>query len=279
MMPIPCRAQSTRIFAIGFLYYCDRYRNPQIFVPPVPNATAVKGGGIAMRPPMYKREMFFSALCSERINSSLYFAGTLDLVPISSQPLYISLFHLKLKRALANPDFREGKKLPPKRKARFSALSWQVVTEVVTLEALARRSVQDVLRYKQESADLSAKFRAYLFRLEAGLSLEPWDSGSREEIEKVVRAEVLPEVQKVREGKALIWQKLFSEAIKATFSEAALKAAAPVLTMYVIPGTSYLSLICYSTAALVGGLLPKLMDARSEEAAMRKNALFFVLKV
>lgn len=263
-----------------FVYWCDRYRNPKIFIPEQQSKAPVKGGGMSLRSPRYEGDAFFSALCSERINSCLYFAGQHDLVPVSNHDLFIRLFGIKLKRALDNPGYKPaGGARGEKRKARFSGLSWQLLTEAVSPEALVKRSVSDILRYKAESAEVSTRFREYLFRLEAGLSGEPWDEGLRQEIEKLVKTEVLPELEKVRAEKALLWEKLFGEALKSVFSQPHLKALAPLLTMHLLPAVSYLDLICYSTAVLAGGVFPKLLELRQEESQLRKNALFFVLKL
>jgi hypothetical protein len=231
-----------------------------------------------IRPPRYKGDAYFSALCSERVNSSLYFAGLHDLVPVSNHDLFIRLFGIKLKRSLTNPAYpaRAGGR-DAKRKARFSTLSWQLLTEVVPPETLVRKSVDDILRYKLESSALSIRFREYLFRLEAGLSSEPWDDALRQEIERVVKVEVIPELEKVREQKAQLWQKLFHEALQSVFSQAHLKALLPLLTMHLLPAISYLDLVCYSTALLTGGVFPKLLEARERESELRRNALFFVL--
>jgi hypothetical protein len=261
-----------------FLSYCDRYQNPKVLVPDQPKSSVFKVDGLMMRPPVYQRERYFSALCSERINSALYFAGLHDLVPVSNHDLYIRLFNLKLKRALANPSFRPADgSSERKRKARFSVLSWQLLAETVPPEALARRSVEDVLKYKEKSAEPAARFRAYLFELEAGLSSAPWDDALREEVSKVVRTKVIPELEKLREAKVRIWEQLFHEGLKTVFSHAQLKTLVPLLTMYLLPGVSYLELICLSTATLTGGVFPKLLDARSQESQRRRNALFFVL--
>jgi hypothetical protein len=261
-----------------FVYWCDRYRNPRIFVPDQPKAAQIKGGGLMIRPPTYQGAPFFSALCSERINSCLYFAGLRDLVPVSNHDLFIRLFGIKLKRTLDSPacdvDPRERH-----RNARFSSLSWELLTEVVPPQALAKRTVSEILDYKAEAAEHSARFREYLFRLEAGLSSEPWDEKLKEEIEKLVRTGVLPELQKVREEKARIWEKLFHESLKSVFAEAHLKAIVPLLTMHLLPAVSYLDLICYSTAFMAGGVFPKLLEAREQEKELRRNALFFVFNL
>lgn len=261
-----------------FVYWCQRYRNPKIFVPAQSSGATVKGGGLMMRPPRFRGDAAFVEMCSERINSCLYFAGLHGLVPVSNHELFIRLFGNKLQRShqgdKASRDFQNEK-----RKARFSTLSWTMLAEVVPPSVLAKKTASEILRYKAETKDLSLKFRQYLFRLEAGLSSEPWDEGLRREVEKLVQTEVLPELERLREEKAQVWQELFHETLKSAFSNAHLKVLGPLLTMHLVPGLSYFDLICLSTTALVGGVFPKLLDARAQQSKLQQNALFFVLNL
>lgn len=263
-----------------FHYWCDRFRNPRIIIPDRSVGKEFKAPGLMIRPPRYRGDAFFTSLCSERINSCLYFAGAQGLVPVSNHDLFIRLFGIKLKRALGNPatPIRTGA-ADRRVTARFSVLSWQVLSQIVTHETLAKRTVAELLTYKEKSAAASRRFRQYLFRMEAGLAAEPWDEKLREEIDRLVRADVLPALEQVREEKADIWRDLFGEVIKTAFSKPILKSLAPLLTLHLLPGISYHELILLSTAALTGEVLPKLVDARQSEASVRRNALFFVLKL
>ncbi len=94
-----------------FLYYCKKYQNPKLFVPQQPKDTAIKGGGMVFRPPLYRDPFFFPSVCSERVNETLLFCGTHNLIPFTSNELFTHLLSTKYNRALLHPNIEEEKKL------------------------------------------------------------------------------------------------------------------------------------------------------------------------
>jgi hypothetical protein len=81
-----------------FLWVCSHYKNPKIHVPDA-NDAEIKGGGFGMSPFKYKGDVGIASICSERINTALYFAGQDNLFPVSADGMYIDLLKDKLKRA------------------------------------------------------------------------------------------------------------------------------------------------------------------------------------
>lgn len=256
-----------------FLYYCDEYRNERFDIPPLPEESKIKVNGFAMRPPAYKRELALSSLCSERINTTLYFANANNLIPVSNQKLYIKLLSLKLERTIDNPIFqKERHLLDQKQKMRYSLLSWDICTEIIPQDLLIEKNIKHILKYKNETIGLQEKFRNSLNNLQLMVSEQPWENAFLEEIDKIVKLKIIPEAEKIKEDKKIIWEKLFSEVIKITT-----RLLIPIYSIHLIPNLSYLDLIFYSTAAWIGGIFPKLLNAWQEEKKIRRNSLFFLI--
>ena len=259
----------------NFISACEKYKNEKYFIPPLPDGAKSKGGGMIMMPPRYKKEYMFYSLCSERINSALYFSGKNNLVPVSNSDIYINLLRVKLKRTLQHPNFKKEKQPTNEiKKNKLSILSWEVFKEVIPQHILITKDIKQILKYKNESIEPQQKLRNHLSNLELMISSEPWDDSFEKEINKLVKLDVIPEATRLQEKKKIIWEKLFNEVVKTTFSK---KILIPFLSMHLIPNLSYLDLICYSTAAWMGGVFPKLVDLRQEEKEANRNALFFLL--
>lgn len=269
------KAVETDMDDADFLSHCIRSLNKKLFVPPLPETATMKGGGFASRPPKYKRETGFAAVCSERLNTALYIAGKYNLVPLSNFNFYEGLLSLKFRRALTNPNLHEDFNVKDQsRLTRFGMLSWHILTEVVPEQLVQEKTVKQIAKYKRETGELQEKFRKYVERLELEIDEEPWGRNFPDKIKRIVDIEIVPAIEKLREEKKVIWEKLFNEAIKTTFSK---KLLVPLLSMHLIPNLSYIDLLCYSTAGFLGGFLPGLIDLRQQEKEIRKNALFFLL--
>jgi hypothetical protein len=264
-----------------FVYQTKRAANKKIIFPRPDERAQMKGGGCIIRPFRYKRDLATVELCSERLNTALLFAETHGLVPVSPDPPFVTLLNVKLRRAIKRHADELHAEYDKKRASRFSTLSWQLLTEVATPEALAQRSFIEVLKYRSECADAASRFREYVFSLEASLSEDPWSEKAKAEVDRVVRAIVVPELQRVREAKANIWRKLFDDTLTSVFSPTSVAAAATIvpMAMHYVPGMTYLQLLSYSTAGLLAETLPGLVGARRQEIEYRKNALFFLLNL
>jgi hypothetical protein len=182
--------------------------------------------------------------------------------------MHIELLKTKLKRAsLSPPEFST----PPSTSHRFSLLSWEIATEVVPRNIIMEKSTKEVLRYKSACVDLKHKFRSYVWSLEASISSEPWEENLERELDKIVKKEIIPEVQRIREQKIVIWEKLFSQTFKV--------AAPALLSIQLVPGLSFWDILILNTSAIAGATIKPLLDAWQEERTLRRNALFFLVRL
>ena len=253
-----------------FVSSCVRYQNKKIFLTRIDDAV-MKGGGMSIRPFIYKEELGIPSICSERMNTTLFIAGRDNLFPVCGSPMYVELLKTKLKRAaLAPPEYAT----PRSTVHRFSLLSWEIVTEVVPRNIILEKSPGDLLRYKVACVDLKQKFRSHLWTLEASIVSEPWGNNFSRELDRIVKKEIVPEAQRIREQKIIIWEKLFGQTLKF------MAPAAPVLVgIHLVHGLSFWQILTLSTSAIGGVTLKFLVDAWQEERKLRRNALFFLVRL
>lgn len=258
-----------------FVKLCKRYQNPKIFIPRTENAV-IKGGGFATRPSAYKGEYGIPSICSERLNSTLFFAEHRNLFPVSPYQMYVDLLSAKIKRiAQSDESLPSTHPRQSARSHRFSILSWEIMTEAVPLQAMQAKSFGEVLRYKDACIGLKNRFHSYLLGLEASMNAQPWDQTFANELDKVVKKEILPEVQTIRDKKMAIWENLFGESLKSLVSWRILP---PLLGVHMVPGLSFGDILSISTAAVLGmATLPNLINAWKDERQLKRNALFFIV--
>jgi hypothetical protein len=190
--------------------------------------------------------------------------------------VFVRLFYAKLQRVLAGSGEDEECRRDYLRKATFDTLHWNILTEVVTQDVMRQRGIGDILRYKQETRELQAKFRGYVMELSYLIGSKPWDPGFHEEIKKVVVTKVIPAVEDLRTRKRAIWEKLFDEALKDAIDY---KKIGALVALYFVPHVSYGQLLGAAAAAWLSQMGKKLIDARRDEREIRKNALFFIVNL
>jgi len=258
-----------------FISLCNQYKNPKNFVP-LTEGAVIKGGGFLTRPSNYKKEYAIPSICSERLNSTLFFAEREGLFPVSPYRMYVDLLNIKLKRiaTMNNGKFQSTQPNAQSRSHKVSIMSWEITTEVVPRHVISRKSANDILRYKLACAELKDRFHSYLFSLEASINSEPWDKSFAKELNKEVKKGLLPEIQNIRDQKSIIWEKLFGEAIKSLTS---IKVLPPLIGLHLIPGLSFWDILSMSTVLVGTATLPSIIDAWREERQIRRNSLFFLV--
>lgn len=273
----------------NFIDLCNKNINTRITLPDPSKYGEIKGGGFSMRSNRIigqggkvdvarqydENKNYFHYLCSERINTALYISGKHNTVPVSKNVFFHNAINTKLGRIIKNPLFLDEKVFDEqKEKISINILNWQIIDQIIPVEAFQTKNIDQILKYKKESKELSLKFRDKVSRLELMVSQEPWDIKFEKEVNKIVSLEVVPEVEKLLERKKEIWRKLFDEAIKTTFSKKFLTAS---LGMNFVMNLNFLELLLYSTALWSSSILPNLIDLRREEQNIRKNALFYLI--
>ena len=192
-----------------FVSTCVRYQNPKIFIPKG-DQSSIKSGGFVTRQPLYTGDLAMPSLCSERINTVLFIAGRDNLFPVCGSRMYVEMLQAKLRRSSLS---RHEYGMPTAATHRFSMLSWEVANEVVPKNVIHTKSTRDLLKYKVACIDLKQRFRSYLWNLETTITAEPWEETISKKIDKIIKKEVVPEAERIREKKLVIWEKLFGESL------------------------------------------------------------------
>jgi hypothetical protein len=263
-----------------FVRRCKANQNAKYVIPDDVPRAKVKGGGLSYRPPVHRNDLGLVGLCAERVNSTLYLAETLRLVPVSNQRMFSDLFASKLKRALEAPEFiRERQALDQFQKFRLNVLSWTLYTEGIPRRVIHQKSIKQIVRYTEEAGDLRARYRGYVSMLESTLSTEPWEPKLGEEIDKLVRGKVIPEVQRLSDERKELWEKLFGEVVKVSIRK---RYLLPALSVTLIPTVSYWDLLWYGTVGVAGSawlsdLVSNVTDFLVERRKLRRHGLFFLL--
>lgn len=235
----------------------------------------VKGGGVASRPPRWQGHALFSSICSERINTTLYLAARQGFVPVTSDAVFMNLLALKLQRA--NAELLKGQAVgggEQRRAFAYGMLSWTIATEVVPADMLARRSIDDVIRYRTASREAEGRFRTNLVRLSFREEEALLRGNAAEVANRLVQTEILPQVEALRAEKAKIWQKLFDEVVTTALRKDVLGA---LLAAHVLPGVWNWILIGGSVWTAADRIIPKVLEAKRAEEERRRNPMFFVI--
>lgn len=259
-----------------FVDRVERARHPRLTIPR-DDRMQIRGGGCSIRP-VLRQQHAFAALCSERINTALAYASESHVIPVAPNPLFASMLNAKLRRQLVSePEHYGLASMPARRRSRLNTLSWSIATEIVSRNALATRSVADILKYREATAEAAQRFRMFLRQVEAELREDPWSEKALGEIRDSITRRVLPEVQKARDSKRDVWRKLFGDAATSLLSADVIAAAAsaPIL-IHLMPGIGYGALIGAAGVAFARTLKP-LVSAWHDDTARRRNAMFFLL--
>lgn len=253
----------------NFVALCHQYKNRKISIPQIKNSS-IKGGGCMVRPLPYKGDLSIPCLCSERLNSVLYLSGRENLFPVCNYELYIDLLKTKLKRAaVAAPKYAT----PPNSTNKFSMLSLDIATEVVPQFLVESKSAKEIIRYREACQEEKNRFISHLWRLEASTTGEIWDQQFYDELNKIIKMEIMPEFQKIRDSKKEIWEKLFGDSLVELTTS---KSLMTLVGVHFVPGLSFWEILAFSSAAVSYAAFKPMLEAWREGRKLKRNAMFYL---
>jgi hypothetical protein len=212
------------------------------------------------------------------INHSLVVAEREDLVPFTDSDLAYRALHLKYRRAVANalqahlritPGIADDQK--------FTALAFNVLDRFLDADELARRTVGEVVSFRNTSAEHLARFRAGMQGMAAEIDAQVWDEKFQQGALKTIQSKIASELQRLDDDLQQLYAKMFGGLLKKVAS-----LATPTLLGTVLAGLSPGQILGYSTAAITGALgisVPEFVDMWLERRKLRANTLFFVLDI
>jgi hypothetical protein len=180
----------------------------------------------------------------------------LDAALVTDSDVHHKLLALKYQRAameLKNtedllPDLRP--RLSSEALSKLSVLSFALINHFLPDETLARLSVEDCCRYRDETREARRRFQELLLKVTAEIESEIWEKGLETEITKVIYGKLGPEARKMEDEMAEVGTKMFGN-----LAVVAGTVAAPSLVAAIYPNMSNIMVLLMGSAAVAGGAL------------------------
>lgn len=245
------------------------------------NGGPIKGGGIMIRP--RRKGLLFPEICSEKINTTLYFAELYGATPITNHRKFNLLLRNKANRCWQNQDYLDNEGLAARIKKAMILV--EISRQVIPGEVVQNKSISDILKYKNKSLNKEIEYQKCINDLEK-LSIENLDSKKIEsEIAALVSREIVPKINEINKQKKDLWGNLFKESIDAFCSPEIMFPIAsmpiipkiPILSAHLFPNLSYMDILIYSTTFFGMKIAPQIINSLIDRNNIRKNSLSFLI--
>jgi hypothetical protein len=215
------------------------------------------------------RMHWFICEASHLLNSFMISTIGINAVPFTDIRPYHELLLVKYARARKSGAFE----LP--KTAKISYIAHTILDGILTLESFKKRSIEDILEFRNRHKNELQTFRQYLANLQNYIENEVFTPKFEKEILKFVNLEILPKAKELRNDLEKSWGKLFGSLIKRV-SAAELTA----LAMIILKGIPLDTLV---TVGPIGALSPWLVSdvvnfIKTRKKISRNNGLAYLLK-
>ncbi len=183
---------------------------------------------------------------------------------------------LKYRRAASNPSAPLD---PPRTREldqKFLSLSFSLLGSVLNDDEIARRSVRDVVRFREETQTELVRFRSQIRILAAEIEDHPWSTEFRESVLRKIETEIAKEIEALVDSVTNTYEQMFGNLIKKSAT-----LTTPALAGTVLAGLSPGQILAFSTGAITGALgmtIPEFVDIWLARRKLRRNGLTFLLK-
>jgi hypothetical protein len=218
------------------------------------------------------------------ISQALLIAEEESVIPLTDTPLMHKLLLKKYEKAAKRSDAPSQEIIARRTLAerlKFELLSLNVAARIVPNSELSQRSIQEIVRYRENCKDELRRFRALLWSLTDDIESQPLSPEFRKDILKVIDQKIEPELQKLSDQMQSTYEKMFGQ-LALKVGKAALKALAGGLSPLVLAAVGGLNpglalALSASTAASVGLLsLPELVDYWQNKKILRRNSVAYL---
>lgn len=213
------------------------------------------------------------------LNQALIVSEEENLIPFTDSAIHHQLLLGKYERAVANPEKPVQKILTersPIDSQKFNLLALNILNILIPPEELEMRSLEDILRYREECSESLHRFQTYLFALHSRIEGEPWSDKFHKEIIKIIDGEVVPKGQNLQEEMKGIYEKLFRRVLQNLTA-----TVTPTFVTTIFTGLSsgqILTLSCAAIATAFSISMPELLNTWQNKRDLNKNSLAFLLK-
>jgi hypothetical protein len=218
------------------------------------------------------------------ISQALLIAEEESVIPLTDMPLMHKLLLKKYKRAGRGPDGWSEEIIARRTLAenlKFELLSLNVAARIVPNRELAQRSIQEIIKYRENCKGELRRFRAFLWSVTDDIESQPLSPEFRKDVLKLIDQKIEPELQKLSDEMHSTYEKMFGRLV-AKVGKAALKAVAGGLGPLVLAAIGGLNpglalALSSSTAVSVGLLsLPELVDYWQNKKILRRNSVAYL---
>ncbi len=219
-------------------------------------------------------QTFVQLLAGASVHVSLgcLLAHQYSLIPFTEHPTFERLVALRTQRIADREAAKE-----PGWSARLSFVSFKLFQSVVPDHLLGAASFKDVISYRHAASDSYNNFRAYLLKIDSRLESEAWNPSLKDELDRLIAQEVIPEALRFQAECKRIWEKMFGEIVKAAVKRASQVASAG-LALSCFTGLSWFDLFVKGCAVAAPLVVPPVLDYRRENKEIRRqNALSYLL--
>ena len=209
------------------------------------------------------------------VNLAMLIADREGLIPFTDSPLHHGLLSLKHRRAVDNASatpMMSG--VAPLNPEKLRRLALTLLDTMITEEAIERLTIEDAVRYREESRETFERTRGYIGELAAQIESEPWDEGFEKELQKTVHQKILPEARRATDSGRAVYEKMFGSLVKRAGA-----AMTPTLGVSILAGLTFPAILAVGSAAALGAALPDMIDAYVAQRESRRNALTYLLDV
>lgn len=234
-------------------------------------------------------ELPFAHASSLRINEALVLCALKGAVPFTDSTIHDRLLRLKaistMKGLDRTPELRErlGIDLPVQLPA--EALTMRVLDRLVSSDALASRSIQEVLAYRRTNDATLKRLHVRLAALGASIeSVEPGADFERR-LRRVINTDVVPEIQAAADDLEASYESSFGKLAVTSVTSSASAAAGVSLSL--LGGLGIWAALAAGALAAVGGAAVHASDKIPEaivdvwmakRGAERSNAFAYLTK-
>jgi hypothetical protein len=210
------------------------------------------------------------------INHTLVVCESADYLPFTDSGIAHSALMLKYRRASNNPSAPFD---PPRTREldqKFLSLSFSLLSSILSDDEIARRSIRDVMRFREETQAELVRFRSRLRMLAAEIEEHPWTIEFQESVLRKIETDIAKEAEVLADSVTNAYEQMFGNLIKK-----AATLTTPTLAGTVLAGLSPGQILAFSTTAITGALsmtIPEFVNVWLAKRKLRRNGLSFFLR-
>ena len=224
---------------------------------------------------------------SYELTTILYHARAANAFPVFAEPRHRNELLYKYEQfrtGAVNLPGNLTEMLEIDRRARFGEITFTLVSSVVTSEALVNRSVEDILRYRNELRYARERFMSETMgELAANIADNPWSVKLRDDVNRFIEQKLRADLARYDIEATKTWEKMFGSLaihVARAAPTATAGGAAGGVVADLLPHISPWSAVLIGVAAAVARQVPEmvqdLVDYALAERDRRRSGIAYL---